>query len=61
MAGYVNSWIEQYTGVNPTPCIGDTVQQTTNNTTLAGSCILWLIAGLVFGSLKFEKKGTHQP
>jgi hypothetical protein len=55
MAGYVNSWIEQYTGVNPTPCITETVNPPT-----ATPWLLYLIAGLVFGSLKFEKNGTHQ-
>lgn len=51
MAGYVNSWIEQYT-TQPTPCIQDTVQETTT----LSNCVLWLIVGLVIGSLTFEKK-----
>ena len=52
MAGYVNSWIEQYTGDNPTPCITETV-----NPPAVQPWVLWIIAGLIFGSLKFDKKG----
>lgn len=55
MAGYVNSWIEQYTGVNPTPCITETVNTPAPST----PWLLYLIAGLVFGSLKFEKNGSN--
>lgn len=55
MAGITNSWIEQYTAPETTPCINDNKD--------AGSfsnCILWLVVGLVLGSLTFSKKGTTQ-
>ena len=51
MAGYVNSWIEQYQQ-DPTPCIQDTVEpMTTEN-----QWLLWVIVGIILGSLQFEKR-----
>jgi hypothetical protein len=59
MAGIANSWIgEVY--AQPTPCITDTpVNQITNNTTVS-SCLIWLVVGLLLGSIRFEKKGSQQ-
>lgn len=50
MAGVTNSWIQQYTD-QPSPCIADT-----SSSNSLGSCILWLVVGIVIGSLSFEKK-----
>lgn len=49
MAGYVSSWIEQYTG-QPTGCSAPTAQPEVSN------CLLYVIAGVVVLSLAFEKK-----
>jgi len=52
MAGS-QSWIETYT-MQPTPCITNTPGQST-----LSSCVLWLVIGLVLGSISFQKKGTQ--
>ena len=51
MAGYVSSWIEQYTGA-PTGC-GIPVQQ---QTTEESKCLLYVLVAVVFLSIAFEKK-----
>ncbi len=56
--GIANSWIEQYT-MSPTPCIGGGTTSTGGSTTLS-SCLVWLLVGLVIGSLTFQKKGSQQ-
>lgn len=48
MSGYVSSWIEQYTGQS-TGCSAPNSQETSN-------CLLYVIAGVVFLSIAFEKK-----
>lgn len=55
MAGVTNSWIEQYT-TQPTPCITNT----TGIGSSFSSCLIWLIAGLVLGSITFQKKGEQK-
>lgn len=50
MAGYVNSWIEQYQ--NP-PVTCATVSNVPSPIT---NPWIWLLVGLVLGSLQFEKK-----
>lgn len=50
MAGYVSSWIEQYTGAP----VGCGVQQQPPQS--ESNCLLYVIAGVVFLSLAFEKK-----
>jgi len=58
MAGIANSWIEQYTA-QPTGCgVGGTV--TDQGSSTFSSCIVWLLVGLVIGSLTFSKKGSSQ-
>jgi hypothetical protein len=54
MAGITNSWIEQYT-TQPTPCITNTPGSSS-----LSSCLLWLVIGLVLGSVTFQKKGSQQ-
>lgn len=49
--GVSNSWIQQYTD-QPSPCIADT---SVSNDSTFGNCLLWLLVGLVIGSLSFEK------
>lgn len=49
MAGYVSSWIEQYTG-QPTGCSSATPETSDSN------CLLYVIAAVVFLSIAFEKK-----
>jgi hypothetical protein len=51
MAGYVNSWIEQYQA-GTTPCIQDTLEPETS----ANNWLLWVIVGVILGSLQFEKR-----
>lgn len=48
MAGYVSSWIEQYTGA-PVGCNAVATEPVSN-------CLLYVIVGVVFLSLAFEKK-----
>lgn len=50
MAGYVNSWIEQYQET-PTPCIQDTLEPEEQP-----NWMLWIIVGVILGSLQFEKR-----
>lgn len=66
-AGYVNSWAETFTDTQ-VPCIRNVMQGTdhtgivegdTPNENLFGSlstCAFWLVAGLIVGSLRFQKK-----
>jgi len=54
MAGITNSWIDQYY-TQPTPCITNTPSGST-----LSSCLLWVIVGLVLGSITFQKKGSQQ-
>jgi hypothetical protein len=49
MSGYVSSWIEQY--ASPTPTCQN--QQTSP---ITSDCLLWVFIGVVFLSMKFEKK-----
>ena len=52
-AGIANTWIDQYS-TQPVPCI-------TNSTSISSSfsnCLLWLVLGLVVGSITFQKKGS---
>jgi hypothetical protein len=51
MSGYVSSWIEQYTTGMPTGC-----GVSTPNTPEVSNCLLYVIVGVVFMSLAFEKK-----
>lgn len=57
-AGIANSWIEQYT-TQPTPCITNTGGSTMFSTSFS-NCLLWLVLGLVVGSISFQKKGSQQ-
>ena len=57
MAGFVNTWIDQYTQ-QQTPCINNPGSYST--TTSFQSCLLWLALGLLIGSISFQKKGTQQ-
>lgn len=50
MAGYVSSWIEQYTGQNPGPC------STPQDSGILSDCALWVAVGVVILMLSFEKK-----
>jgi hypothetical protein len=50
MSGYVSSWIEQYTGSTVPTCAN------TPTSPVISNCLLWVIVGVVFLSLKFEKK-----
>jgi hypothetical protein len=52
MAGTTNSWFAQYAN-QEAPCINDV-----QNSSSISSCLLWLVVGLVIGSLSFEKKKT---
>lgn len=65
MAGYVNSWIEQYT--TPIGCVGGAISTPITSTTpdtgtpqtpdSSGSdCALWVVVGVVVLMLAFEKK-----
>ena len=58
MAGVANSWIEQYT-TTPTPCVGGSSTSIFGSNTLS-NCLLWLVLGLVVGSITFQKKGSQQ-
>jgi hypothetical protein len=51
MSGYVSSWIEQYTQTPTTTCA---TTQSTNPE--ISNCLLWVLVGVVFLSLKFQKK-----
>lgn len=51
-AGYVNSWIESYTAQD-VPCIQETTPILTST---FSNCVIWLVVGLIIGSLQFEKK-----
>lgn len=51
MAGYVNSWIEQYQET-PTPCIQETLAP---EPTEKPNWLLWVVVGIIVGSLQFEK------
>lgn len=51
MAGYVSSWIEQYTGA-ATGCGIPTSEQQPE----VSNCLLYVIVGVVLLSLAFEKK-----
>ena len=58
MAGIANSWIEQYT-MQPTPCITNTGTNVgAGGSSLFGNCVLWLLVGLVVGSITFQKKSS---
>jgi hypothetical protein len=60
MAGIANSWIEQYTQTQ-LPCTGGVTGSTGSNgssSSTFSSCILWLVVGLVLGSITFQKKGS---
>lgn len=50
--GTTNSWMGQTVLAEPNVC--DPAEQPEN--TAFSSCALWLVVGLVLGSLKFEKK-----
>jgi hypothetical protein len=51
MAGYVSSWIEQYTGTNVPTC-GNSAPQSA----LPSNWLLYVLVGVVILSVKFEKK-----
>lgn len=53
MSGYVSSWIEQYT-TSPITCANQPP------VSVSSSCLVWLVVGLVLGSLTFEKKHKVQ-
>lgn len=55
MAGIQNSWISATVLDQPSPCA-----ETSQQTGTISDCVLWLIVGLLIGSLTFEKKGTQQ-
>jgi hypothetical protein len=57
MAGVANSWIEQYT-TQQTPCINGSGGSSGSST--FSSCLVWLLVGLVLGSITFQKKGSQQ-
>jgi len=54
MAGPANSWVSQYVD-QPVPCTNPTTMQPSLTT-----CVWWLVAGLLIGSLRFSKKGQQQ-
>lgn len=59
MAGYVNSWIEKYQDAPPA-CIGDTINQSYDNSNVGlgpiGACWMWLVIGAVVGYVIKDKK-----
>ena len=61
MAGIANSWIETYYNTN-VPCLGQPIPTAQPPATESGfsSCIVWLIVGVVLGSITFSKKGSQQ-
>lgn len=48
--GTTNSWMGQTVLAQPSPCAPE------NQGTALSNCILWVVVGLVIGSLSFEKK-----
>lgn len=50
--GTTNSWMGQTVLAQPSPC--DPAVTETEST--LSNCVLWLVVGLVIGSLSFEKK-----
>ena len=52
--GYVNSWIEQYTD-HPTPCANPNA----GGESILDNWVVWVIVGLVVGSVAFGKKGKN--
>ena len=61
MAGIANSWVESYYN-QEIPCLGQVVQPAPQPASESGfsSCIVWLIVGVVLGSITFSKKGSQQ-
>ena len=57
-SGIANSWIEQYT-LRPTPCITDSKSaggSGLGDSGTFGSCLVWLLVGLVVGTMVKGKK-----